>query len=59
MTEDFPAFPSNFVTPMVGMSYRQWLAGLAMQGLYQHLEWDSIPQRAFKMADAMIKESEK
>ena len=47
------------------MSYRQWLAGLAMQAIVEPSDVtgdvgvEAMAAYAFLMADAMIKESEK
>lgn len=56
-----------------GMSLRDWFAGMALQGLYQHYRLDnpdtrgcvaddgvqSAVFRAYKIADAMIEQREK
>jgi len=61
-------YPSSHITERgttahedtLGISRRDWLAGLAMQGTSQILhDVESITKRAYKMADAMIAEGEK
>lgn len=46
-----------------GMTYRQWLAGLAMQMKFgasgTSIEFDKMAKLCFQMADAMIAEDNK
>jgi len=63
-----PAFPGAHYTPDGilellpggGMSLRDWLAGMALQGMLSY--YCSLPniaaEKAYKHADAMIKERE-
>ena len=51
--------------PMSGLTKREWFAGMAMQGMLTTLDWDAakcmptnIAQNAYKMADAMVIDSE-
>ena len=63
------AFPAPTTKPLEnyypGMTLRDYFAAQAMQGLlmggYEDLTkeyWDSIPNDAYSMADAMLKERE-
>lgn len=64
---DFPAFPSGHDTDEIcpGMSYRQWLAGLAMHALIQRFPqgisgeqseklFSKLPEVSFATADLML-----
>ena len=66
MNDDFPAFPTAVSSSghIPGMSYRQWLAGLAMQGMlsagassFEDSHIQALREAAFQVADAIIKES--
>jgi hypothetical protein len=52
-----PAFPTKF---NVGMSLRDWFAGMALQGMLANGGGDHtlLPQKTYKIADAMLKERE-
>jgi hypothetical protein len=55
------AFPS---TNRLGMTYRQWLAGMAMQGLVSNPDVSmnslvALARATFDIADAMIAEQKK
>ena len=69
-----PAFPvtpmdsgGQIATTMMGMSLREWFAGMALQGLATHQDWylgtaekpynpwPQVAKQAYDMADAMIK----
>lgn len=55
-TDDTPAFPS-YDADRVGLSKREWYAGMAMQGLIERYGSDgyaSCANSAFSHADAML-----
>lgn len=62
-----PAFPTTnplgvYGDPNVGMSLRDWFAGMAMQGLVsspRSIPRATMAEHAYLMADAMIAEREK
>ena len=66
MNDGGPAFPTlrpDMASCTLGMSRRQWLAGLAMQGLVASDELSgnscrSIAMIAYEMADAMLAHEE-
>ena len=57
------AFPyhDKALSFMQGMDLRDWFAGLAMQGLLEHIDirheisQNGVATRAYEMADAMMK----
>lgn len=59
----FPIPGSEINNPEPGMTYRQWLAGLAMQGILaarpNPKEWSEYAEACVDMADALIAELEK
>lgn len=66
--ESEPAFPCATASfEASGLSKREWLAGLAMQGLVssyapylEHpLKWSDIPELSVTMADDLLKELSK
>ena len=67
--EYMPAFPVTFpnddgkLMTMVGMSLRDWFAGMALMGMAGdcslHDTWEIYALKAYMFADAMLKEREK
>jgi hypothetical protein len=55
------AFPNPHRTDMTGMTLRDYFAAKAMQGFlpeYVHENSDAIADKAYRMADAMLKARE-
>lgn len=52
-----PAFPRAYMG-QEGMTHRQWLAGLAMQGLLAsnrvYAEWETLVRQVHEVADAQL-----
>ncbi len=65
----YPQHTGCITTDMKGITRRDWLAGLAMQGMMANIddkgasdmakEFKAIPNLAYTMADNMIAESNK